>query len=93
METKHNPPKQTKHRKGTLEMATMSVKYEISCPYHGNLESLELPDAYEQHGYEGEVRCGDVNNKQPLRIKIERHPAEASSRTPVIARLVYVERA
>jgi hypothetical protein len=35
---------------------------EISCPYHGKIESLELPDSYSN--FSGEVRCGSVEIKE-----------------------------
>ncbi len=45
--------------------------YGISCPYHGNMETIELPDSYDDN-YEGEVpysrsQVGSV----PLRLKVK----------------------
>ena len=71
----------------------MSIKFEISCPYHGNMETLELPDAYGEDAFEGEVQCGADRNRRPLSIKIERHRQTTGPNSPVDIRLVKVERA
>ena len=31
------------------------MQIEYHCPYHGEIETLELPDGY--YNFEGEVRC------------------------------------
>ena len=38
--------------------AIMYVRYEISCPFHGKPETLQIPDYYAEQGFEGEVQCG-----------------------------------
>jgi len=46
------------------------VKFEISCPHHGKVETIELPDSYAKTViFKGEVKCG--NTDEPLLIKIE----------------------
>ena len=32
------------------------IQYEISCPHHGDIEYIELPDDY-RDGFKGQVRC------------------------------------
>ena len=71
----------------------MSVRYEISCPYHGKPETLEVPDSYGEYGFEGEVQCGGgAYDRLPLDIKIATHRATTGPNSPVIAQLVSVER-
>ncbi|MBI4215989.1 MAG: hypothetical protein HY687_01145 [Chloroflexi bacterium] len=44
-------------------------RVEISCPFHGQVEKLELPDSYRD--FEGEVKCGArLEPQQVLRIKV-----------------------
>ena len=47
------------------------ASYEIACPHHGKIETLELPEAYHR-GFQGEVGCGDENESKPLKIQITR---------------------
>ena len=47
------------------------AKFEISCPYHGKLETIEVPDAYVESGFVGEVRCGGGDGDDSGIIKIE----------------------
>lgn len=44
------------------------LKVEIHCPYHGKLETLELPDGY--RFFKGEVRCGADEGSMPIKIEI-----------------------
>ncbi len=44
------------------------LKLEISCPYHGKIETLELPTLYEN--FKGEVRCGAGDESLPIKIEI-----------------------
>ncbi|MBA7702350.1 hypothetical protein ES703_111114 [subsurface metagenome] len=46
------------------------LKLEILCPYHGKIETLELPDSYAQ--FKGEVRCGAGDESLPIKIEIVR---------------------
>ena len=46
------------------------LKLEILCPYHGKIETLELPDSYTQ--FKGEVRCGTGDDSLPIKIEIVR---------------------
>jgi len=46
------------------------VKFEISCPHHGTIETLEVPDSYPDAGFEGEVRCGHPSDSRPIKITI-----------------------
>ena len=48
------------------------AQYEISCPHHGKIETITVPDSYGQHNFEGEVRCGDAEESKPIKIKIVR---------------------
>ncbi len=68
----------------------MSVKYEIWCPDHGKPETLEVPDSYAEHGFEGEVQCGGADGRLPLQIKIATY---LSTTGLTLAQLVSVERA
>ncbi len=44
---------------------------EISCPEHGELETLELPDSYDE--FSGRVKCGRTgDDRADLRIQIEK---------------------
>lgn len=44
-------------------------RVEISCPFHGQVEKLELPDSYRD--FTGEVKCGArLEPQQVLRITI-----------------------
>ncbi len=46
------------------------MNIEISCPEHGELEILELPDSYDE--FAGQVKCGRAGNgRTDLRITIE----------------------
>ena len=45
------------------------AKFEISCPYHGEIETLEVPDSYPDVDFEGEVRCGNTEDSMRLKIK------------------------
>ncbi len=44
------------------------LKLEISCPYHGKIETLELPDAY--NFFKGEVQCGAGAARGVIRIEV-----------------------
>ena len=46
------------------------AKFEISCPYHGKLETIEVPDAYREANFKGEVQCGDASDSGILKIEI-----------------------
>ena len=46
------------------------AKFEISCPFHGGIENIEVPDSYVDAGFEGEVRCGHATDSAILKIKI-----------------------
>lgn len=48
------------------------AKFEISCPHHGKVETLELPDSYTKVVFRGEVRCGDPEDSRPIKIEIVR---------------------
>jgi len=48
------------------------AKFEIACPYHGKLETVEVPDDYRKSGFEGHVRCGDTEDHRPIKIRISR---------------------
>jgi hypothetical protein len=48
------------------------VEYEIACPHHGRIEKVTVPDSYKEHAFEGEIRCTDPENPQPIKIKIVR---------------------
>jgi len=48
------------------------VKFEISCPHHGKVETLELPDSYAKSVFRGEVKCGDPADSKPIKIEIIR---------------------
>jgi len=49
------------------------MQLEITCPTHGNIETLELPDSYKD--FEGEVLCpvpvGQMRQGARLRIKVK----------------------
>jgi hypothetical protein len=45
------------------------AKFEISCPHHGKIEILEVPDSYPDADFEGEVMCGNADERCPLKIK------------------------
>ena len=45
--------------------------YDILCPYHGAMETIELPDSYDDN-YEGEVPCSRSRvGGVPLRLKVK----------------------
>ena len=49
----------------------MTMTIEIQCPVHGALESIELPNSYEN--FEGEIVCptpGVGGRKVHLRVKL-----------------------
>ena len=46
------------------------LKLEILCPWHGEIETLELPDSYVN--FKGEVRCGAGDDSLPIKIEIIR---------------------
>ena len=48
------------------------IKFEISCPHHGKVEILELPDSYKEVAFSGEVMCGDPADSKPIKIAIIR---------------------
>ncbi len=48
------------------------AKFEISCPHHGKIETLELPDSYTKVAFSGEVKCGDLTDSKPIKIAIIR---------------------
>ena len=49
------------------------VKFEISCPHHGKVETLELPDSYTKPTvFRGEVKCGDPTDSKLIKIEIIR---------------------
>jgi hypothetical protein len=50
------------------ERRQMMLKLEISCPWHGKVETLELPDSYTN--FKGEVQCGAGDESLPIRIEI-----------------------
>ena len=47
------------------------MEIEIQCPFHAQVEKLELPDGYTD--FEGEVKCPSTprGDKLVLRIKVE----------------------
>ena len=68
------------------------MEFEISCRYHGKLEKLIVPESYGQHGFVGEVRCGDSDDNRISIIKIPAHGATTDPGGAVTARLDSVER-
>ncbi len=44
------------------------MNLEISCPYHGEIEILDLPDSYVD--FEGEVACA-LSSGAPRHLKIK----------------------
>ena len=45
--------------------------YDIQCPYHGNAETIEVPDSYDDN-FEGEVPCSRSQvGGVPLRLKVK----------------------
>ena len=69
------------------------MDFEISCPHHGTIETLTVPDSYGQHGFEGEVRCADPDDNRPLKIKITAHRATTDPNSAVTSTMDSVERA
>ncbi len=53
------------------EEASIMKTYDILCPYHGAMETIELPDSYDDN-YEGEVPCSRSRvGGVPLRLKVK----------------------
>ena len=48
----------------------MATTLEISCPHHGVIEKIEVPDHYKKISFTGEVRCGNAGDRLPIKIQI-----------------------
>ncbi len=43
----------------------------VHCPFHGDIEDIEVPGYYVENGFKGQVRCNPKKGDSTARLRIE----------------------